>query len=356
MILNLEHLKKYNKLLNSFSSSAIDDFFYFDLENNYLYFSNNLIALKLKIEVSEVEPSFKMFMVPKQEFLHLLSCFSTITINTDYSYQTIETKGKFHKNEKLLSTIDSIKSIFNYNTIDYKKYLDITEDILHKIAKATIFTNVDDKNLQSRCVHFDGSTIMSSSLNRIYINSCQLDSESIITQNIIKYMFMLDSLSSLSLYKKDKTILLKDTDLELLFVGIENVDLLSMKEEKMESLKNNIFEGKKIRIETKELINKLEFIKFYSMSKNNNMTHLILKNGQLKFEVDETNVLVKLITCNTNSIDFYFNSFVLLEIVLKLAKEKEYIDIYTLDNILVYIVSLDIEENKEFVFISKINV
>lgn len=333
MILHTKDLiNDYWKVLNSITvvKNVQEEFFFLDPSEKKLYFTNGDLALQLEVEI---EGQGNVLIMPKGEFLHLLK-FSekkSIILNDDHTYQVKNSIGKFNTNEKFMYMLESIKAVFNQK-LEFIPYFRFSPLLWSVINKASIFVNPDDKNPQFQCLHIKNTTISSSSLHRMYINkNVNFDYEAILNSNLLRYMSFINP-ETLTVYKSEKSMLLSDGKISLVFSNIAKVEYLPVTEPKFTAVLDNLFSSVHFDFNYDSLYEALDYINYFSKYKINNCTHIYYskEDNQIYLEVDSNRVKVDTINPieaeDDLVFDFYFNSDTLLDILSKsyIASNEEF--------------------------------
>lgn len=344
MILNTVSLSKYQKLISSLPS-AKDDFIYFDCYENTMYFSNQKITLKIKVDLKEVD--FPLLVVSKNELLHLMSFESEYKINKDYSYSSSKINGILQHNDAYDTYIDSLKSLFE-DSYEGDCFTILKKDI-PSIIRSSIFVSPEDKNPQSRCVHINENTIASSSEYRVYQNTFESNFNIIIPHDLIKFIALFDD--ECKLFSLENALLLKNNDVEVLLATFDNISYLSVTQENWKNLTENLLNSNFIKISSHKLQEALSFIKYYANDKPNKQVFIKYENDKLLFTIDS--VSIDLDTSQIHGdFNFCFNSEHLANVIQHLTKKDDVITIYNNEDIKVFIVQLS---ETELVYLTKIN-
>lgn len=340
-------------------SSLDSDFVYFDVPENKIYLSSDNQALKLNIQFEDVAEDEKVFVIGKADFLHIISFADEVEIKSDYSFIAGDSKGKFESNPNYLDVLDSIKIMFSQSDT-YEPIFDVDEETLRLLTRGSIFVRQEDQRESFQNLNIQSGNIFSSSVYRVYINSFPKDVEAIIHANVLKFIFQL-GLNTKVLKNKD-SFLLENGDVSLYFASLRNSEFIPILAEKFQKNVNAIYETTKVSFELEELKKKLEFISFYAKKNPSGLTYLkIDADNKVTLSVNESNAVT--VECrditNNESLDenfcLPFNSLTMLEIISKLSKGVESIDLYASRKNESKLFILSFDENEK-VILTKINV
>lgn len=335
------------------------DFIYLDVADKKLYMASDNQALSLNIDFEDVKDE-KVFVISKNDFLHVIQFVDgEIELKPDYSFVAGDIKGKFEKNENYLEVLDSIKIMFKQSD-EYTPLFEVNEDVLAFLNRGNIFVKADDDKVPFQHLNLKSGYIFSSSMFRIYINKFPIEIDGIIHANVLKALFQLGL--NTKVLKNQDSFLLENKDIALYFTSIRNIEFIPILSDRFQSKFDDIFNTTKITFDLEELKKKLEFISFYAKKKPSSLTYLnIDSDNKVILSVDDNNS----VSVNVKGIEekekiegtfsLPFNSTVMLEIIPKLAKGVDTIDLYASkdNNLKLFILSFG--EN-ERVILSKINV
>lgn len=315
--------------------SSLGDFVFLDVENNNVYLSSDNQAVQLGIEFENIkDDEKKVFVISKDDFLHICSFTEEITLNAKYQYVGGVAKGKFEHNETFIDVLDSIKIMFEQQD-SYESMFTLDTVIMDKISRGSIFVNPDDSKAMQRNLNIKDGKIFSTSLYRMYFGDIgEVTTDAIIPSEVVKFLLQLGVGAELK-NNSDSFLLTKD-NISMYFSTMQNVEFLPVLEESFQSRLLPIFDTNAITFEIKDLITKLNFINFYAKNTPNNLAFLkVSDDGQALLSTNDENsvevdtVEIKKIEDNDDEFSLPFDSLSLQNILTKLSKGGN-------DNVTVY--------------------
>jgi len=321
----LLHTKKlftdYWKMLNAITvtKNVQEEYFFIDPMDKCMYFTNGNIAMKLGLEL---EGSGNILIIPKGEFLHVLK-FSEkqpIELFDDHSYKVNSKTGQFNTNEKFIYMLNSIKAVF-VQKFDFNPYFRFSPLLWTTINKATLFVNPDDTNPQYQSLHIKNNSIASSSMMRIYLNkNVNFEYEAILNSLVLRYMSFINP-ELTSIYKSEKSLMMTDGTLSLIFSNVEKSSYLPIYDEKFDRMLQSLFSSVNITFDLPSLLEGLNYIYYYSKFKINNCAHIFYEPEEacVYIEVDTNKVKINIKSCDGDltAFDFFFNTDTLIDILGK---------------------------------------
>ena len=353
MVLLTGNIKNYKLFsLVQTQASSKEDFIFLSTKDSKLYVASDKIAASLDIILEDVKSDEKEFIFNKQEFLHIISMGSKVSINSKYEYELDKISGKFEEYDKsFLATLSAIKSILEEGKLEERiPVLVCNENIIEKIEVAQIFTNPDDKNVSSRGVHINNNMVASSSLYRIYYEKIEEDVDVFLHSSILKFLSFLRE--GTEIFKAGNRIYLRQGLMNVVFAGMENVSHLPINEERFVETYNAIVSENKVILPLEGLQQKIDFILFYASKNINKRTNIIIKNNTLSFKVDTNEVTVDVNYDSDKEINFFLDLSMFKDILYKINKNVKEVTLY--ENPTIKLVVVEFSE-KQYALFAKIN-
>lgn len=346
--------------IRTISNLSTADFVFLDVKENKMYLSSEKVALRVDIDFEDVTDE-KIFVIGKADFLHIAGFADEIELKSDYTFRAGDSKGKFDRNENYLEVLDSIKVMFSQSD-GYNTLFEVNDEIMNLLNRGSIFVKPDDNRVQCQNLNIQGGYIFSSSVYRIYLNTFPIkDAEAIIHSDVLKFILQLGTGTKIK--KNLDSFLLENDSVALYFSSLRSVDFLPILSEKFQNGYSRVFNTTKLSFSLTELKNKLEFISFYAKSNPSALTYLNIDGDRVTLSVSKDNE----VGVEVDSIEYIeeqmkgkfslpFNSIAMLEILSKLSKGVEKVELYASkdnDNSKLFILSFG---NDEAVVLSKINI
>jgi hypothetical protein len=320
-----------------------------------LYFSNEKFVIKINLNITDIQEDEEevLFSIDKLCLVHLMDYSTIVNINSKNKYFTdTNISGTFNKNESFLYSYSSYLQVFE-DVDSYQDYFEIkTVEDLNKLRVASYFTYNKDKNPQSWFIFLENNIVFSSSLYRIYTNKF----EGIENKKISILQDLLDIINfyplPIRIKKLNKSIAILDSDVQIVCSNIEKVESIPIFDSKFTEVKNELLNnGHKIQCNCEELLNKLEYMKWYAKDFTNFRTRLLLSKNSLSFTIKENESKLEILNDNDNDLEFYFNLDSLLSALKGRYSKDEKIILYFSSDINLFCVQLG---QDEFFYTSKI--
>lgn len=309
------------------------DYAYIDVTNHKIYFSNEKTTLQLGVTFEDVTDE-NVMAISNNDFIHICSYTDNVNLKSDYSYVADGVKGKFTKNDSYVDVVESLKVSFEQKDT-YTPMFTINEDILRNISKASIFVDDSSIKIESRHLHIKDGYIFSSSNNRVYLGKIENVSDTIISSEVIKNIFAMGI--GTEVFNNDDSYLLIKDNVQIYICANRDVQYLPVLEERFKSKCDDVYNTTRIEFDTKELLDKLTFMSFYAKNSPQNVTYLSYKDGKATISCSENSIVdVETVSVEEEDLDMEyklpFNCLSIIEILNKLAKDKERVSIYASKN------------------------
>ena len=352
MILNLVELKlkQYSGLLSA-NVSKENDWCLLSVKDRALYFSSEKILVKINVDLLEVieEDESRILTIPRTELLHIMSYSNSLTIKKNNKYHTDSNiSGVFNINDSALYSYSSFSQIFT-ELDNYEEYFTINnEDEFKRIIVASNFTFSKDRNPVSWFMFIENDTIFSSSLYRIYTNKYDVNAG--VQINLLQSLLPIISCYPFPIVikKMNKSIAIINDKVQMICSNIEKVETNKLiSDERFISMKNELLNNSSvINFKAKDLIDKLEYLKWYAKENKNfktlisitekNTALISVKENVGTIDIDGIKV--------TDGVSFNFNLESLLGALKGRYNNDEVVTLYINETIQIFCFKLGDEE------------
>lgn len=353
MRFNTEIFRKYAKVFSNLDGELV----FLEPTENKVYTNGTLQSVVFNCIFDDVkDDEKKVYAVDKKDFMHTVEFSEVLDMRSDYSYnddkKTI--KGTFKAYEDDADRLKYIKDVFA-NESNFKKSFESSEEMFRLLNRASIFVNPTDIKVSFRNLNIKNKYISSSSDYRCYVSPIDVDGEFLISADTLKFI---------SIFGKDVQVfnnetqeyLLKFEDGMMYFNAPTELDYLPI-DGKFQQSYSSVMNKTIIKVNPKELIDKLGFISYYASTTPS--TCVILKNmgDEVILCVGETSTVLDVTSIESSEdgeLILPFNSNALMNVVSKLATDDDITISVSKDSMMKLFV-LNFTENENIIF-AKLNI
>ena len=353
MRFNTEIFRKYNKVFSNLDGGLI----FLEPTENKVYANGIIQSVVLNCTFEDVkDDEKKVYAIDKKDFMHTVEFSETLNMKSDYSYEDDKhtIKGTFKAYEDDASRLNHIKNVF-VNEDNFQKSFESSEEMFRLLNRASIFVNPTDIKVSFRNLNIKNKYISASSDYKCYVSPIDIDGEFLISADTLKFISIFGK--DVEIFKNEsQEYLLKFEDGMMYFNAPTELDYLPI-DGKFQQSYSSVMNKTVIKVNPKELIDKLGFISYYASSVPSSCVILKNEGDKILLCVGDTSTTLDVTSIESSEegdLILPFNSNALINVISKLATDDDITISVSKDSMLKLFV-LNFVENENIIF-AKLNI